>query len=306
MGDETPGPETATAWSRRELLGTGLGLTALGATPLGQAAGPGSEGVPSAPFDSLRDYIAALDARGLVMRIPRVNQDEYEATALMYRIRDQHGMRGGPALFFEQVKIGGQWRQGPLIINESGNLYSECLVFGVEPVDDEPVIRESFASYRKARAHVEAMLRANGGEYPTIDPVEVAAADAPCKEVVLEDDDIDLTQFPFIQCNPADAGRYINTGVVFTRHPQQGMNIGTYRCHLRGPREMGLNSEPGQTGYRHLTAARDAGDEMARVSIALSPDPYVWILSSNKLASRRRGSGPVNELAMAGAWRAGR
>lgn len=300
MSDKTPGPATATAWSRRELLGTSLGLAALGFTTPGEAAQHDSQAVPSAPFDSLRDYIAALDARGLVLRIPRVNQDDYEASALMYRIRDQHGMRGGPALFCEQVRIGGQWRQGPLIINESGNLYSECVVFGLEPVADEPVIRESYASYRKARAHVEAMLRANGGEYPTIDPVEVSAADAPCKEVGLEGDAIDLTRFPFIQCNPADAGRYINTGVVFTRDPEQGLNIGTYRCHLRGPRELGLNSEPGQTGYRHLMAARDAGDEVAKVSIALSPDPYVWILSSNKLASRRRGSGRVNELAMAG------
>ncbi len=300
MRDIKPVTDTTTAWSRRDLLSGSLGLAALATAPTIPAASHQSAAIPTAPFDSLRDYIAALEAHGLVMRIPRINQDEYEATALMYRIRDQHGMRGGPALLCEQVRVEGEWLKGPLIINESGNLYSECLVFGLEPVDDEPVIRESFASYRKARAHVETILRANGGEYPTIEPVEVSAAEAPCKQIVLEGDAIDLTRFPFIQCNPADAGRYINTGVVFTQHPQQGLNIGTYRCHLRGPREIALNSEPGQTGYRHLMAAREAGDEIAKVSIALSPDPYVWILSSNKLASRRRGSAPVNELAMAG------
>jgi 4-hydroxy-3-polyprenylbenzoate decarboxylase len=302
MNESTPPPRETAAWTRRDLLGTGLALGALAGSTGSRAAGHKGSGakVPTAPFDSLREYLAALEARGLVMRIPQLDQDAYEAAALMYRIRDQHGMRGGPALLIEEVRIGGRWLKGPLIINESGNLHAECLIFGLEPVTGDPVIRPSYASYRKARDHVIEMLRANGGEYPAIEPVAVTRAEAPCKEIVREGDDIDLTQFPFIQCNPADAGRYINTGVVFTRHPQQGLNIGTYRCHLRGPREIGLNSEPGQTGYRQLMAMREAGEEIAPVSIALSPDPYVWILSSNKLASRRRGSGPVNELAIAG------
>jgi 4-hydroxy-3-polyprenylbenzoate decarboxylase len=299
MSHESLTDGDASAWSRRELLGSSLGLAALVPGAAMTAARPAPAGGPSAPFDSLRDYMTALDARGLVLRVPRVDQDAYEATALMYRIRDQHGMRGGPALLFENIRVGGRWLRGPLIVNESGNLYSECLIFGLEPVANEPVIQESYASYRKARTHVEQMLLANDGDYPTIPPVEVAPGEAPCKEIVLSGDAIDLTRFPFIQCNPADAGRYINTGVVFTRHPQQGLNIGTYRCHLRGPREIGLNSEPGQTGYRQLMAARDAGETTARVSIALSPDPYVWICSSNKLADRR-GRGPVDELAIAG------
>ena len=168
--------------SRREVIGSGLGLAALG---LSQAVSANTQNstqlrsVPKAPFDSLRDYIAALDARGLVVRIPRVNQDEYEATALMYRIRDQHGMRGGPVLFFEEILIDGKWVKGPLIVNDSGHLYSECLLFGLEPVDDEPVRKESWASSRKARAPVEKMIAANGGWYPQITPIGVYAAPAP-------------------------------------------------------------------------------------------------------------------------------
>ena len=289
------------SFSRRDVIGTGLGLAALG---LSQSSGAAAHSAakpvnaPSAPFDSMRDYIAALEARGLVVRIPRVNQDEYEATALMYRVRDQHGMRGGPVLLFEEILINGKWVKGPLIVNDSGHLYSECLLYGLEPVDDEPVRKESWASYRKARSHVEGMLATNGGEYPQIPPVEVPASEAPCKEVILTGDDVDMTKFQFIQCNPADAGRYMNTGMVFSRHPKYGLNIGTYRCHVRGPREIAVNSEPGQTGNRHWTAARSRGEKIAKVSIALSADPYVWICSSNKIANRRLG--PVDELALAG------
>jgi len=301
MNRKTPSNDDRFSLSRRDVIGSGLGLAALGLTQTTSAGAHRSAKptlVPKAPFDSLRDYIAALDARGLVVRIPRVNQDEYEATALMYRIRDQHGMRGGPVLVFEEILIDGKWVAGPLIVNDCGNLHSECLIFGLEPVDDEPVIKESWASYRKARAYVEEMLVANAGKYPQIPPVEVSSAEAPCKEVILTGDDVDLTKFQFIKCNPGDAGRYINTGMVFSRHPEYGLNIGTYRCHVRGPREIGVYSEPRQTGNRHWTAARDRGEKIAKVSIALSADPYVWICSSNKIADRR--DGPVDELALAG------
>jgi 4-hydroxy-3-polyprenylbenzoate decarboxylase len=301
MTSKTLLADASVAFSRREIISSGLGVAALGlasAEPAAAAARARKTASTRAPFDSLRDYIRALEERGLVVRIPRVDQDAYEATALLYRFRDQHGMRGAPALVFEEIRIGGRWVRGPLIVNESGHLWSECLAFGLEPADDGPLVKESFASYRKARAHVEQMLAANAGRYPEIPPQEVARAEAPCKEITLTGDDIDLTAFQFIKCNPSDAGRYINTGMVFTRHPEYGVNFGTYRCHLRGPREIGVNSEPGQTGNRHLTAARDRGEKIARVSIALSPDPYVWTVSSNKLADRK--DGPVDELAIAG------
>lgn len=38
------------------------------------------------PFDSLRDYIAALDSKGLLVRIPKMDQDKYEATGFAYQL----------------------------------------------------------------------------------------------------------------------------------------------------------------------------------------------------------------------------
>jgi 4-hydroxy-3-polyprenylbenzoate decarboxylase len=287
--------------SRRDLIGTGLSLAALGVGHANAATGNdsgSSRAAPRAPFNSLRDYIAALDARGLVVRIPRADQDAYEATALWYRYRDQHGMNGAPTLVFDELRIDGKWIRGPLIVNECGHPYAECLAFGLEPVDEGPFVKEPFASYRKARDYLEQIVAENDGRYPKIAPVEVPSDEAPCREIIRTGDDIDLTVFPFIQCNPGDVGRYINTGMVFTRHPKYGTNFGTYRCHLRGPREIGVNTEPGQTGYTHLMAARQRGEKIARVSIVLSPDPYLWMVSGNRLVNRREG--PVDEIAVAG------
>ena len=287
-------------WTRRRLLGTGLSLTALGSAITKASAadvGEANESDFGAPFTSMRDYVNALAAAGLVVRVPEVNQDEYEATALMYRMRDQFGMNGAPTVIFEKIRIDGQWVEGPLVINESGHPWAECIAFGIEPEPEEFFVREPFASYRKARAYHEATVAKNDGQFPLVDTRVISQEQAPCRQVVLKGNDVDLTRFQFIQGNPTDAGRYINTGVVFTDDQGGNRNIGTYRCHLRGPRELGLNSEPGQAGYGHLMAARERGEKTAHISIALGVDPYIWAISGSKLSPFGTY---VDELAMAG------
>jgi 4-hydroxy-3-polyprenylbenzoate decarboxylase len=302
MSDKESSDANRAAWSRRELIQTGIGLAGLGAAPLSPAFAADKKSKPAAtltaPFDTMRDFVGALEAKGLVVRIPRIDQDQYQVAAMMYRMRDEHGMRGAPALVFDEVRIDGKWIEGPLVVNESGHLDGECIAFGLDPVDEGNVFRDPYDSYRKARAYLEKIVADNNGEYPTIPPVEVSAADAYCKEVVLTGDDIDLTVYPFIKCNPGDAGRYINTSVVYTRHPKYGVNFGTYRCHLRGPREIAINSEPGQTGYRHLMAARQRGEKIAHVSIALTPDPYIWMIAGTKMSIG--SDGLVDETSIAG------
>ena len=142
----------ASKLSRRTMLGLAAGSAGLAFTaacsPEGSspsaATGAALSGNIQAPFKSMRDYVAALDAYGLVMRIAEVNQDEYEATALMCRARDQHGMRGAPCFMFDEVIIGGKKVKGPLLVNESGNSHAECIAFGLAPVDDGPISAEPF------------------------------------------------------------------------------------------------------------------------------------------------------------------
>jgi len=291
--------------TRRHLLATGASLAAISVdraiAATSQAGDVSGGGAPAAganvlkgPFDTLRDYVAALDAAGLLLRFDRVDQDAYEASAIMYRLRDKFGMWGAPAFLVEELKINGEWIKGPMIFNEQGPAGAECIAFGLGPVPGD-----SRASYRKAVAYFKDMLNASGGQYATIDPVEVPAEQALCKQVILRGDEIDLTKFAFIQCNPADAGRYINTGMVFTEDPDMGKNFGTYRCQLKGPREISVNSEPNQSGWKMLMAATERGEKIAKVSIVLSADPVVWMISSTRVGGRR-GDQPVDELAVAG------
>ena len=104
---------------------------------------------PVGPFDTFRETIAALDARGRVVRIARADQDDYEATALMYRLVDRYGAEGAPAVVFEEVKINGEWLKGPVIGNYIGHWDAEALVFGLEP---DPA--NGPATLRKARDYL--------------------------------------------------------------------------------------------------------------------------------------------------------
>ncbi len=57
------------------------------------------------PFDSLRDYIAALDSKGLLVRIPKMDQDKYEATGFAYQLVKEFGYDLAPAFLIEEMKI---------------------------------------------------------------------------------------------------------------------------------------------------------------------------------------------------------
>ncbi len=253
---------------------------------------------PKAPFDSIRDYIAALDAHGLLMTVPEIDQDEYQMTALMFRATDEYGFFESPAFKYDRVKIDGEWINGPVIGNFQGHVNTDCITFGIEPDPHDIKV-----SYRRAKAHINKLLDStDDGRWPQIPPVEVSRDDAPCKEVTLSGDECDLNKFAFVKTNPADAGRYVNTGSVFTSDPELGNNFGTYRCEITGPRTLRINSEKNHAGYKMLLAARERGEKVGRVSIAVGQDPIVWLLSGAPLA-RQRGDGAVDELAIAGGMR---
>lgn len=231
-------------------------------------------------FDSVRDYVGALERRGRLLRIPAMDQDQYEATAFAYRLVERFGIEFAPAFLIERIRIGGRWIDGPVVANVYGRWPDEALLFGVSPLTDD---------YQQMYRAVIDALRGRldvAGNWRRIPPVEVSDhRKAPCKEVVLRGEAIDLEKFAWLRNNPADAGRYVNMGAVFIQDPQIGSNVGTYRCQVKGPRKMAINPEPGQHGWRILMAMKERGETVARVAVAVGPDPMTFCASSTKMAS---------------------
>lgn len=289
-----PGHAPETAVDRRQLLGAAAGLAALG---LGgapeQVVAAARRGGARWPYEGIRDYVAALEDAGLVLRVPRIDQDRYEATALMYRLIDEYGMYEAPCLLMEQVRQDGRWMKGPVISNHQGHWDTEAIVWGKEPVPGNGP-----ETYRRMISYLYGIMEEGRGKVPQIPVKEVARNEAPVKEIVVTGEAINLYDFPFIKSNPGDSARYVNTGSVYTQDPKLGKNYGTYRCEIKGPRTLGVNPEPGQTGWKMLMAAKERGDKTAPVSIVLGQDPISWFISGSVISK-----GGADELAIAGGLR---
>jgi len=234
-----------------------------------------------APFDSIRDYVQALEQRGRLLRLEAMDQDRYELTAFAYRLLERFGPEQAPAFMVDRIKIDGEWRTGPVLANLYGSWPDEALLFGVEEITDD-----QHAMYDAVIQQLLGRLD-SAGAWQRIAPQEVSADQAPCKEVRLTGDDIDIRRFPFLKSNPADAGRYINMGSVFISDPELGTNVGTYRCQIKGPRKIGVNPEPGQHGWLLLNAMKRRGDKFAKVAVAVAADPLTFCASSTKMAGYR-------------------
>ena len=213
----------------------------------------------SQPFDSVRDYVNALEARGHLLRIESMDQDAYEITGLAYRLIDRFGIENAPGFLVERMKIDGRWIEGPIVANIYGRWPDEALLFGIENITDDYQ-----AMYKAVIAKLQTHLD-GAGAWKRIPPVEVAANAAPVKDVVVTGDAINIEDFAWLKNNPADAGRYINMGSVFIQDPEIGCNVGTYRCQVKGPRKIGVNPEPGQHGARILRAMKERGDKSRKL-----------------------------------------
>ena len=88
--------------------------------------------VNDTPFDSVRDYVNALDARGRLLRIGAMDQDKYEITGFAYRLVDRFGIENAPAFLVERMKIEGRWIEGPILANPYGRWPDEALRWGIQ------------------------------------------------------------------------------------------------------------------------------------------------------------------------------
>ena len=276
-------PKSASGLDRRQVLSAAaslaatLGISSSAISPALAAAKPRRSQL-TGPFDSFRDYIRALEEHGLLLRVQRLDEDQYELAALTYRLIDEFGWYGAPAVLVEEIKQDGHWMKGPVITNHQGHWDTEAIIWG-----KEPVAGNGPETYRQILGSLYELIDKAKGKLPQIPTNPVSRERAPVKEIVLRGEQVNLLDFAFIKSNPADSARYVNTGSVFTADPELGMNFGTYRCEIQGPRMLGVNPEDGQGAYHHFMQAKLRGEKSVKVSIALGQDPVTWVVSSSKM-----------------------
>jgi 2,5-furandicarboxylate decarboxylase 1 len=105
--------------------------------------------------------------------------------------------------------------------------------------------------------------------------VEVGKAEAPVKEVVQTDGEVDLGDIPAMITSDKDGGRYLASGMVFVKDPETGIaNVSVHRMQIMGKDKTGLLMVP-----RHARRIYDkycARGEAMPAAVAIGAHPAIW------------------------------
>ncbi|MCI0786242.1 MAG: menaquinone biosynthesis decarboxylase [Chloroflexi bacterium] len=222
-------------------------------------------------FKDLREFVAFLESKGDLRRIATPVSCELEIS----EIADRVVKRGGPALLFENVT----GYDIPVLINMYGTEQRMAWALGVDHLDD--VVERIQDLLQLAHGPPEGLvnkLRTLGQlvHMGSFQPKTVRRA--PCQELVLHGEDVDLSQLPILKCWPLDGGRYITLPLVITRDPDTGVqNYGTYRLQVYDANTTGMHWQTHKVGTHHYRLSQEQGLSRLDVAVALGGDPAtIW------------------------------
>lgn len=187
-------------------------------------------------YSSLRDFIAFLEKEDALIRVSTPVSSVLELTEIHARVLAE----GGPALLFEHVLLdNGQKAPMPVLVNLFGTAqrvaqamgttaeglreFGELLAFLKQPEPPES-IKDAYASLPLLKK-ILAMK-----------PKTVTKA--PCQDIVLKADDVDLTTLPIQHCWPGEPAPLITWPLIVTKGPSDAKddqyNLGIYRMQVTG------------------------------------------------------------------------
>jgi 4-hydroxy-3-polyprenylbenzoate decarboxylase len=220
-------------------------------------------------YKDLRDFIRQLETAGELKRITT----EIDPYLEMTEICDRTLRAGGPALLFEHPK----GHSVPVLANLFGTPERVARGMGEESV---AALREvgKLLAYLKEPEPPKGMKDA-WEKLPVFRQVLNMAPKvvkgAPCQEVVLEGEQVDLSRLPIQTCWPGDAGPLITWGLVVTRGPhKERQNLGIYRQQVIDRNKVimrWLSHRGGALDFREWQQAHPG--EPFPISVALGADP---------------------------------
>jgi 2,5-furandicarboxylate decarboxylase 1 len=127
-------------------------------------------------------------------------------------------------------------------------------------------------------------------------PIKVSSQQAPVQQIVLKDDEADLTALPVHLQHGADGAPYISAGIDYALFPGTGFtNVGCRRIMLRGKRHAGVDLIA-PSDMRAIYLEGVARKEPVPVAYAVGSHPADFLAAMAALPS-------VDELAVVGAVR---
>ena len=223
-------------------------------------------------LDSLRDFIAAIDRIGELVRVSHPVRARLEIAEIADRCMKSPG--GGPALLFEHVLLDdGRRSEWPVAINLFGSMRRMCLALGVETLDDAGDRISDLLNLKVPEGLFGKLAMLPRLAEVAKFPPRVKGGRPSCQEVVLRGDEIDLGRIPFLTTWPGDGGPYITLPMVITTDPVRGTrNVGMYRIQVLGRDTLAMHWQRHKVGAAHWREMAARGERMP-VVIALGGDP---------------------------------
>ena len=220
-------------------------------------------------YTDLRDYIAQLEKQGELKRISYPINPHLEMTEIADRVLRQ----GGPALLFENP-IGYNM---PVLCNLFGTPKRVAMGMGRDDISALREIGHLLAFLREPEP--PKGIRDFFSELPKYKqvlnmPVKQRSS-APCQEIIIQNDDVDLTQIPIMHCWPDDVAPLITWGLTITKGPKKDrQNLGVYRLQRLAKNKLimrWLAHRGGALDFQEWKTAKPG--EKFPVAIALGADP---------------------------------
>lgn len=222
------------------------------------------------PFRDLREFVNTLEKKGDLVRIKAEVDPYLEITEILERLLASEG----PAVIFENVK----GHNIPVVANLYGTM--ERVALGLESDEAGLEAIGEFLAYLQQpeppKGLVEAIKKLPFfAKVMNLTPKVVNQA--PCQEVIIEGDKIDLSRFPVMTCWPGDIAPLITWPIVITQSPSGGpYNAGVYRMQVAGKDRTlmrWLKTRGGAQHYREWMKTAAA----VPVSVAIGCDPATTI-----------------------------
>jgi len=243
----------------------------------------------------LREFLADLEQHGDLKRVSVELDSHLEITAFC-----RHSLRrGGPALRFDKVR----GYPMPVVGNLYGTTGRIARAMGLHSVTELREMGRLLAAFKSPNlpSNLQEAV-ASAPQWSRLAHVAPRVVrDPPCREVVMEDSDVDLSSLPIQTCWPGDAGPLVTFGLVTTRGSRsKRLNVAVYRQQLIGRNRLIMR------WLRHRGGAQDFRDwsedfpgRPFPVAVALGADPATTLaavapvpdtISEYQFASMLRGS----------------
>ena len=226
-------------------------------------------------YDSLKEFIARLDAEGELVRVREKVSPILEIAEIADRVSKLP--EGGRALLFENV----EGSRFPVLINAFGSRRRTNLGLG----DVERIARdiERYLKLPPPTGWVDKMKLLPMLFEAAHFPPRLTRGRAPCQEVVLTGDKVDLGLLPILQCWPHDAGRFITFPIVINRSADGRLrNVGLYRMQVYDRNTTGMHWHIHKDGAHFFHDFKRQNKTM-EVAVAIGADPAVCYAASAPL-----------------------